>query len=230
MDGISLPKEVDPGVDDRMVGGEQVADMNFARASFDCVSCGDLLAYVRKPGSLLQKSRSWLTTNGQLLALFANVQHHDSSGGNRSLRVGGGGNGVSSYCYLKTELTPFFSGLFRENVLAFEKQCRISGVMDPQFLIASHIKPWRVARNEERLDGENGLLLSPNSDLLLDRGFISFDDDGALLISPIADQECLHRMGIPIDIAVNVGEFSPKQREYLAFHRRNVFLEAGKED
>jgi hypothetical protein len=121
-------------------------------------------------------------------------------------------------------------GLFRENVLAFEKQCRISGVMEPQFLIASHIKPWRVATNEERLDGENGLLLSPNSDLLFDRGFISFDDDGALLISPIADKECLHRMGIPIDIAVNVGEFSTKQREYLAFHRRNVFLEAGKED
>jgi hypothetical protein len=120
-------------------------------------------------------------------------------------------------------------GLFRENVLAFEKKCRISGVSDPQFLIASHIKPWRVATNEERLDGANGLLLLPNIDLLFDRGFISFDDNGALMISPIADKECLLRMGVPVNSPVNVGEFSAKQRTYLAFHRRNLFLETGRE-
>ena len=120
-------------------------------------------------------------------------------------------------------------GLFRENLLTFETSCRITGVTEPQFLIASHIKPWRVATNEERLDGENGLLLSPNSDLLFDRGFISFDDDGTLLISPVADKECLLRMGIPTTSPFNVGEFSRKQKAYLAFHRRNVFLEAGRD-
>jgi hypothetical protein len=119
-------------------------------------------------------------------------------------------------------------GLFRENVLAFEKQCRISGVMDLQFVIASHIKPWRVATNEERLDGENGLLLSPNHDLLFDRGFISFDDDGALLISPIADKECLHRMGIPIDIAVNVGEFQQNNENTWRFIVATCSLKPGK--
>jgi hypothetical protein len=119
-------------------------------------------------------------------------------------------------------------GRFRENVQSFEKACRVSRVGDDRFLIASHIKPWRAATNQERLDGQNGLLLSPNIDFLFDRGFISFADDGKLLVSPIADTDCLRRLGVP-DGPVNVGPFSPKQREYLSYHRRNVFLEAGRE-
>lgn len=120
-------------------------------------------------------------------------------------------------------------GRFRENVQCYEKRCRVTGISHIQFLIASHIKPWRVASNQERLDGENGLLLSPNVDYLFDRGFISFDDEGVLLISPTADTNCLRLMGIPLDAPICMGGFSSKQKEYLSFHRRNVFLEAGKE-
>ena len=57
-------------------------------------------------------------------------------------------------------------GAFRQNVIAVEKACRITGVSDPPFLIASHIKPWKVSSNDERLDGNNGLLLSPHLDNL----------------------------------------------------------------
>ena len=76
-------------------------------------------------------------------------------------------------------------GKFRENVQECEVHCRITGVSDARFLIASHIKPWRSSTNQERLDGQNGLLLTPNLDALFDRGSISFDDAGALLISPV---------------------------------------------
>lgn len=120
-------------------------------------------------------------------------------------------------------------GRFRENVQLHEHQCRITGVTHAEFLIASHIKPWRVATHQERLDGENGLLLCPNIDFLFDRGFISFADDGSLLISPTSDVECFRRLGVPVDEPVNVGAFSPKQKEYLSHHRRNIFLEAGRD-
>lgn len=80
-------------------------------------------------------------------------------------------------------------GRFRQNLRTFEHGCRITGVTDARFLIASHIKPWRSSTNEERLDGENGLLLSPTIDFLFDRGFISFSDDGTLLVSPVADEQ-----------------------------------------
>ena len=42
-----------------------------------------------------------------------------------------------------------------------------------QFLVASHIKPWRNCDNSERLSGANGLLLSPHVDKLFDRHWIS---------------------------------------------------------
>src|SRR5262249_29259240 len=121
-------------------------------------------------------------------------------------------------------------GVFRENVQLVEKACRVSGVADDQFLIASHIKPWRTATNQERLDGQNGLLLSPNIDFLFDRGFISFADDGTLLVAPVANTGSLRRLGVPVDGTFNVGQFTAMQREYLSFHRRNVFLEAGSEE
>lgn len=114
-------------------------------------------------------------------------------------------------------------GLFRQNVQRLESACRVSGVADPRFLIASHIKPWRACDNHERLDGANGLFLSPNIDLLFDRGHISFDDDGTLLVAPGLDPATLHSLGVPSE-KIKCGEFSPKQKKYLAFHRQQLFL------
>ncbi|MFE8730531.1 HNH endonuclease, partial [Aeromonas hydrophila] len=66
-------------------------------------------------------------------------------------------------------------GIFRANLEKVELACRVTGVTNTALLIASHIKPWsRCANNAERLDGNNGLLLSPHIDKLFDRGWITF--------------------------------------------------------
>ena len=51
------------------------------------------------------------------------------------------------------------------------------------FLIASHIKPWVVSDPAEKLDIENGFLMCPNHDKLFDQGWITFSDDGEIIIS-----------------------------------------------
>lgn len=117
-------------------------------------------------------------------------------------------------------------GLFRERVAALEPHCRVTGVENPAYRIASHIKPWSRCSNEERLDGHNGLLLAPHIDHLFDNGFISFDDAGTLLISPVADVAALEQMGVPVEETMTVGSFTEKQRTYLAFHREEVFRKA----
>ncbi len=66
-------------------------------------------------------------------------------------------------------------GLFKQRVMHIERACRVTGVSLETHLRASHCKPWRDASNEERLDGENGLLLTPSIDHLFDRGFIGFE-------------------------------------------------------
>ena len=93
-------------------------------------------------------------------------------------------------------------------------------------LIASHCKPWRDSNNQERLDGENGLLLTPSIDHLFDRGFIGFENNGRLIISPVAHRPSLQLMGIDTAQTVNVGNFSSGQQKFLEFHRKSVFLES----
>lgn len=116
-------------------------------------------------------------------------------------------------------------GTYRKNLLRIEKQCRITKVDNPIHLVGSHIKPWRDCSNEERLDGENGLLLTPSIDHMFDRGFISFNGSGELLVSPRADYVSLSRMGLPVKEHINVGEFTSEQRSYLEFHRDQVLLQ-----
>lgn len=115
-------------------------------------------------------------------------------------------------------------GLFKQRVMAIETECRITKVVREEHLRASHCKPWRDSSNEERLDGENGLLLTPTIDHLFDRGFIGFDGNGDLLISPVAHSESLVRMGVDPASRVNVGGFSSGQKRYLEYHRDFVLL------
>ncbi|MEB2346231.1 MAG: HNH endonuclease [Deltaproteobacteria bacterium] len=119
-------------------------------------------------------------------------------------------------------------GLFRERVQAIESRCRVTQVDRPEHLRASHCKPWRDSSNAERLDGENGLLLTPSIDHLFDRGFLSFRDDGRLLLSPVAHRPSLARMGVPVDRELESGPFSSGQCRFLEFHRDQVFLEVAR--
>jgi len=112
-------------------------------------------------------------------------------------------------------------GIFKSNVRLFENQCRVTGVSQIKHLRASHIKPWTVSNNEEKLDGANGLLLSPHVDHLFDRGCISFKDSGDLLISRKLDPAILDKWSISAD--KNVGGFGKFQANYLEYHRDLVF-------
>jgi putative restriction endonuclease len=113
-------------------------------------------------------------------------------------------------------------GVFRANIARVEQECRITRVSNPAYLIASHIKPWRHANNEERLSAHNGLLLAPQADFLFDRGFISFGD-GRLLISPVADETSLVKLGVDPDRPPVVGGFTADQERFLEFHRAEIF-------
>lgn len=117
-------------------------------------------------------------------------------------------------------------GEFRRRVSTIEKCCRVTRVERPEHLIASHIKPWKVSNNAERLDGENGLFLTPSIDHLFDGGYISFRDSGVLLVSPTADRVSLTKMGVPKVTDYNVGSFSRVQARYLEYHRDSIFLKA----
>jgi putative restriction endonuclease len=105
---------------------------------------------------------------------------------------------------------------------ALELCCRLTRIAERGHLRASHIKPWCRSDDREKLDPNNGLLLSPHIDHLFDRGYISFTDDGDLMISSRLDISVLAGWGV--STTVDVGAFTTAQRTYLAYHRQNVFM------
>ncbi len=112
-------------------------------------------------------------------------------------------------------------GVYRSNLEKFEKRCRLTGLKNRSHLRASHIKPWRACSDAEKLDGNNGLLLSPHVDHLFDRGYISFTDAGDLLVADSLDRRVLTTWGL--STPCNVGGFRSEQCKYLAYHRLEVF-------
>jgi hypothetical protein len=119
--------------------------------------------------------------------------------------------------------------LFKRRLLTVEKECRLTRVCDLRFLRASHIKPWsKCATGEERVDGNNGLLLSPTADHLFDRGWITFENNGALVRSNSLPNDVIGQLGIDLSTGRKCGAFSQAQRSYLEYHRNKIFDSAFK--
>jgi putative restriction endonuclease len=110
--------------------------------------------------------------------------------------------------------------LFKKALLKQGKQCKLCGVNDERFLVASHIKPWSKSNNEERLDVNNGLLLCPNHDSLFDKGFVSFYDDGSIMITESIDNHL--KMFLNINDRMKI-QLSEKHQQYIKWHRKNIF-------
>lgn len=112
-------------------------------------------------------------------------------------------------------------GIFKEAVRHIEPACRLTGLADPRHLIASHMKPWSESNNAERLDGHNGLLLSPHVDNLFDRGLITFSKSGDVKLSPNLNPEVTLRWKLDFD---QTGRpFSMKQLAFLEYHQDIIF-------
>lgn len=108
-------------------------------------------------------------------------------------------------------------GYYRDHVIAkWDARCAITGVSIIQVLIASHIKKWSLANDEERLDPENGILLSPNYDALFDKLLISFTSSGKMLVSNELSFKDLERLNINPTLILPV---STGMKKYLEFHR-----------
>lgn len=112
-------------------------------------------------------------------------------------------------------------GEFRERVLGYWRSCAVTEIPNPDLLRASHIKPWRDSSNQERLDPFNGLLLLPQYDHLFDRGYITFDDRGALIPSPAITTLPAERLGI--DFGASLRRVEDGHLQYLEFHRNEIF-------
>lgn len=110
---------------------------------------------------------------------------------------------------------------FREALLQKYPYCCLCGVRNKNLLIASHIKPWAVSDPEEKTNTNNGLILCPGHDKLFDSGYISFKNNGNIMISKEiseTDREKLNLSG-----KMNI-EVTKEMIPFLEYHRKNIYL------
>jgi hypothetical protein len=112
-------------------------------------------------------------------------------------------------------------GGFRQKLVLYWKGCSVTGFKETSLLVASHIKPWSVSNNKERLDPFNGLLLTPNLDKVFDLGLISFDQTGKIMISPFLRET--EKLGISATFTLLM---SVRHEPYMKFHRKEVFRQS----
>ncbi len=110
--------------------------------------------------------------------------------------------------------------IFRNKLLQKYKHCLLCGIDKEELLIASHIKPWSVSNENEKLDEYNGLLLCAMHDKLFDLGLISFESDGSILISDELNK--INRVYSNIDLNRKI-EVNIYNIPYLKYHRENIF-------
>ena len=109
-------------------------------------------------------------------------------------------------------------GKYRSDLIEYWGRCALTGFRNVRFLVASHIKPWCASEHKERLDPYNGLLLLPNVDKAFDLGYISFGDEGRILISEQLEETT--KLGISRNMRVKLED---RHRYYMEFHRDVVF-------
>lgn len=113
-------------------------------------------------------------------------------------------------------------GIFRKGLIEYWHGCAISQCPLTWMLIASHIKPWRDADNQERLDPYNGLLLLPNYDKIFDLGYISFNSKGKIMYSRLLDKFDRETIGLTNNL--HLVKLEEQHLKYLKYHNDNCFL------
>jgi 5-methylcytosine-specific restriction enzyme A len=110
-------------------------------------------------------------------------------------------------------------GAYRKSILhRWEYKCAVTKFSDTRILIASHIVPWKDSSDEQRLDVDNGILLSPTYDALFDRRLITFDDIGKIILSDQIELNSFHKIGITGKESIR--KMSDGNKAYLILHQQ----------
>lgn len=108
---------------------------------------------------------------------------------------------------------------FRNKLLSKHSKCQLCELELKTLLVASHILPWAISNDAEKIDSNNGLLLCVLHDSLFDKGLISFDVNGKILISKTIPENFYSHLNISKDMKI---ELHYNQEKYMLSHRASL--------
>lgn len=115
-------------------------------------------------------------------------------------------------------------GIYRKKLFeSIDTICPFTFVDDEHLLIASHIKPWKDSSNKEKYDPQNGFIFTPTYDKLFDRGYISFNNDKSLIVSPWLSRYNRGLLNLKEgQIIDKLPDIINRRKVFLEYHRKNV--------
>lgn len=113
-------------------------------------------------------------------------------------------------------------GKYRKRLLEECPFCPITLVSDDRLLIASHIKPWAHSDQFEKTDPKNGFMFTPTIDYLFDQGFITFEEDKRMIVSPWLSNATVTRLNLKPKSSYPMLPIENREK-YLVYHRENIF-------
>ncbi len=117
-------------------------------------------------------------------------------------------------------------GAYRKRIIhRWEYKCGVTGFNKLDILIASHILPWADANDDQRLDVDNGILLSPTYDALFDKHLISFDKQGRILLDNRIEEKSFNKIGVTGK--EKLSKISDSNLIYLEKHQEKFFQNTG---
>lgn len=114
-------------------------------------------------------------------------------------------------------------GKFRAGVLEINSKCPFTLIEENDLLIASHIKPWKNSDDKEKIDPNNGFMFTPTYDKLFDKGLISFQDDGTLIVSKELSEKVINILDIHPGEVLKEIKITHACKRFLSYHRKIVF-------
>ncbi|MEG2706073.1 MAG: HNH endonuclease [Erysipelotrichaceae bacterium] len=121
--------------------------------------------------------------------------------------------------------TRHLQGFFKDTLFhEFDHRCALCGIDLPHLLIASHIKPFRDCGHIiECVDHDNGLLLCRNHDYLFDQGYISFDEEGHILINKLLLEKPNFASAYGLSTSTKI-EMNEERKQFMNYHRTHLYI------
>ena len=112
-------------------------------------------------------------------------------------------------------------GIYRNRAIELWETCSVTGFTDINILIASHIKPWKLSDNNERINPYNSLLLVPTLDKLFDNGYIGFEHTGKIMLSNRVTQKDWNRIGVTTKL--HLRKLPAETKSFLDYHNEYIY-------
>lgn len=112
--------------------------------------------------------------------------------------------------------------IFRDNlIMEFNQKCALCGINNRNLLIASHILPYSKCKNkEDMINHNNGLLLCPIHDALFDKKYITFDENGKIVINKEIDKKLYSNFNINDNMYLSKKYLNNERLDFLKKHMK----------